>query len=174
MESAPLVTRVIPQSEIPPDIQELQSHPLIAASRNLIGRVLAIHGETGDTEAEIVEIEAFSEVGPAFQKRFDSKPRSEGEWFSAPVRQSHVHTVVVDPKAKSVLRIKTVSVNGERTALAKLIKELLPGENLDGQALPSSHIEKTHAIHLEDRTEDEVLITISTGNKQMLAIIAKD
>lgn len=172
LNAKPLNLHITDKGRLPDEQQELLSHPLVQESLKLIGQFLVLSTQSGPVLATIAEIEAYEIVGRNFRKSFCSRERHSGQWFVASIRGGKVFTIVIDPQAMSVLRIKTIQDKGRKRTFSSWMNEHCPDIALDGQVLPSD-VEPgdTSSPLVLRRGSNEVVAQVTQGTHSMIALV---
>lgn len=146
------------------------------ALRLLQSKFLVTDPDTGAIEAlDIEKVETFPGLDEHYAKAFDSKERTPNSLFVIKHRQMALVVVVVDPKARSVIRIVSVNAaNNPSKSIASHLQRILGSKeallDLDGVSLddPNSGIE------LAQKKRDGIVMKVAvTARKEIQASAAR-
>lgn len=173
-ESDPVQVRQVDEVSGSPAMHEVLQRPAMRRAQALMRNSLILRNPDGSFKvADIDEVEAYERVGENFANRFRSKERQPNEWFVAQIQRGHVYCIVVDPEQMSVVRIKTVRVNGRKTPLSSVMKEHFGNRNLDCEPLPESQqlLQNGAPVFLTPKAAAEVTLEVRTDAGKVLGTI---
>lgn len=173
-ESDPVKVRQVDEVSGSPAMHEVLQRPAMKKAQALMRDSLIMRKPDGSfTVADIDEVEAYDYVGDRYKGNFQRRERQPNEWFVQSMRGGRVYCVVVDPLSMSVVRIKTVRVNGRKTPLSGVMKEHFGERDFDGEPLPESQqlLRDGAEVFLTPKAAAEVTLEVRTDAGKVLGTI---